>query len=187
VNWTVVRTPEELAVYPFKTNWAAHVITEHFAVRPQQRLLVVYGDGHIHHNGGTLMSDVEAKLDRTQLFAIGTLRDLGNGDAERVATFGDSTRAFFIAAPGFPSTQSLPRDLFYAAAGPLSTYVDALVYLGPDADRDLSNSIELTGAQRAEIARREAIASDSGRLLQLRLGNRKVWFQTHPNDIPERP
>jgi hypothetical protein len=33
VNWAVVRTPEELAVYPFKNNWAAHVITEHFAVK----------------------------------------------------------------------------------------------------------------------------------------------------------
>ena len=187
VNWAVVRTPEELAVYPFKNNWAAHVITEHFAVRPEQRLLVVYGDGHIHHHGGLMMSNLEGQLDRSQLFVIGTIRDLGSGDAERVAKFGDTTRPFFIAATGFVSTQSLPRDLFYATAGPLSNYVDALVYLGPDADRDLSNSIELTEAQRAEIARREAIQSGWERLLQLRLGNRKVWFRTHPNDIPERP
>lgn len=186
VNWVVVQTSDDLAVYPFKTNWAAHVITEHFAVRADQRLLVVYGDGHIHHNGGTMMSNLEAKLDRSQLFVVGTIRDQGTGDAERIARFGDATRPFFIAAAGFSSTQSLPRDLFYAVAGPLSSYIDALVYLGPDADRDLSNSIEFTEAQRAEIARRETIASDP-RLLQLRLGHRDVWFRTHPNDIPKRP
>jgi hypothetical protein len=183
VQWAGVRTAEDLAKYPFKTNWAAHVITEHIAVKPDKRLLVVYGDGHIHHKGGTLMSDVEAKVNAAQLFVVGTIRDRHRGEEERVARLGDPAKPFFVAARNFPAMQSLPGDLFYADAGSLGRSVDAVIYLGPDADRDLSNSLELSEAQRAELARREAIKRD----IQLRLRHRADWFRTHPNDIPNRP
>jgi len=186
VNWAAVRTSDDIAASPFKTNWAAHVITEHFAVRPDQRLLVVYGDGHIHHNGGTLMSDLEAKLDRAKLFVIGTISDLDAGESERVALFGDPTRPSFIVARNFPSSRPYPKDLFYAGSDLLASHVDAVAYLGPDPDRDLSNSIELTEAQRAELARRDGLKGDLRRLMQLRFGHRDIWFRTHPNDIPKR-
>jgi hypothetical protein len=183
VQWANVRTAEDLATYPFKTNWTAHVITEHFAVKPDKRLLVVYGDGHIHHKGGTLMSDVEAKINAQRLFVIGTIGDLHRGEEERVARLGDPAKPFFVTARDFPAMQSLPKDLFYAQAGSLGRYIDAVIYLGPDADRDLSNSLELSEAQREELTRRDAIKRD----IQLRLRHRADWFRTHPNDIPIRP
>jgi hypothetical protein len=183
VPWASARTAEDLANYSFKTNWAAHVITEHFAVKPEKRLLVVYGDGHIHHKGGTLMSDLEAKVNAARLFVVGTIRDRHRSEEERIARLGDPARPFFVPARSFPVMPSLPSDLFYAEAGSLGRYVDAVVYLGPDADRDLSNSLELTEAEREELTRREAIKTD----VRLRLRRRADWFRTHPNDIPDRP
>jgi len=185
VNWATVRTADDIASYPFKTNWAAHVITEHFAVKPEQRLLVVYGDGHIHH-GGTLMSDLDGKLDRARLFVIGTISDLGTDESERVARLGDPTRPFFTDGRNFPASGPYPKALFYAGAAPLISYVEGVVYLGPDPDHNLADSIAFSDAQRAELARRDALRGDARQLMRLRLGHRDVWFRTHPNDIPKR-
>ena len=187
VDWSSVRTVDGLARYPFKNNWAAHVVAEHFAVQPDKRLLVVYGDGHTHHNGGPLMSTLEEKIDRAELFMVGTIRDLESGEKEQVARFGDPSKPFFVTARDFPATESLPGDLFYADAGFLARFVDAVLYLGPEADRDLSNSLELSAAQRAELARREAILGDGRRVMERRLASRDLWFEKHPADLPERP
>ncbi len=187
VNWATVESADDIANYPFKTNWAAHVITEHFAITPHKRLLVVYGDGHIHHNGGTLMSDVEAKLDRANLFVIGKIADLDAGESERIAQFGDPTRPFFVAPPSFPASGPYPKDLFYVDAEPLESYVDAIAYLGPDPDSSLAGSIEFTEAERAELARRRALQGDLRQLMLLRYGRRDFWFRAHPDDIPKRP
>jgi hypothetical protein len=163
------------------------VISEHFAAKPEQRLLVVYGDGHIHHSGGTLMSDLEAKLEQARLFVVGTIGQLAAGEKELVARLGDPARPFYLPARAFPAPGPLPGDLFYAGTGPLAKYVDALVYLGAEANRDLSNSLELSAAESAEVARRDALFENPRRLMELRFGRRGEWFRTHPNEIPQRP
>jgi len=187
VEWAKARTAEDIASYPFKTNWSAHVIAEHFAVEPQRRLLVVYGDGHIHHNGGTLISGVEGGLARDRLFVVGTIADLDSDERERVARLGDPARPFFISARDFPTSGPYPEALFYVDAGRLSSYVDALAYLGPHPDTSLANSIELTDAQRAELARRDALRGNRRQLMELRFARRESWFDSHPHDIPDRP
>jgi hypothetical protein len=82
---------------------------------------------------------------------------------------------------------SYPRALFYARDNPLAQHVDAVAYLGPEPDRDLSNQMELTESEKAEVARRDAIKGDLRELLQLRLGNRDRWFRSHPDDLPRDP
>ena len=133
------------------------------------------------------MLALEEKIDRTQLFTIGTIRDLKNGEEEQVARLGDPAKPFLVKAPDFPVLESLPRDLFYARPDALAHSFDAVLYLGPEADRDLSNSLELSAAQRAELARRESILGDYQAALKARLGSRAQWFETHPRDLSSRP
>lgn len=121
VNWSRVRSAEDIATYPFKTNWAAQ-------------------------------------------------------SSPSISPSGPKNGCWWY-----------PRDLFYAADEPLVSYVDAVVYLGPKPDGDLAGQIELTAAQRADRARREALKGDRRRLMELRFGRRDLWFQDHPNDLPERP
>jgi hypothetical protein len=187
VDWSTVRTAVDLARYPYKNNWAAHVVAEHFALQPEKRLLVVYGDRHIDHDAGPLMLALEEKIDRAQLFTIGTIRALESGEKELVARLGDPSRPFLLGAPGLPALESSPRDLFYARPDSLASFFDAVLYLGPEADRDLSNSLELSAAQRAELARREAILGDYQVAMKSRLASRALWFERHPQDLPERP
>src|SRR5262245_23777916 len=187
VEWSSVRTADDLARYPFKTNWAAHVVIEHVLPEPGRRLLVVYGDRHVNHDGGPLMAALEEKTDRAQLFTIGTIRELKRGQEELVARFGDPSKPFFVKAPDFPAVDVLPGDMFRAEGGSLASSVDAVLYLGPEPDRDLSNSLEFTAAQSAELARRDTIRADGQAVMQLRLRSRELWFQTHPRDLPERP
>lgn len=187
IDWSTVKSTSDVASYPFKNNWAAHVIAEHFARHPERRLLVVYGDGHINHNGGPMMADLESKLDRGRLFVVGTIGSLDSADVERVAGLGDRTRPLLLSARQLPSAGPYPRDLFYAGDDPLAAHVDAVAYLGPEADQDLSNATTLTQEERAELARRDALKGDLRRLMQLRFGRRDRWFRSHPNDIPARP
>lgn len=76
IDWSSVTSATDVASYPFKNNWAAHVIAKHFASDPERRLLVVYGDGHIHHNGGAMMGNLYATVDRAKLFVVGTIEAL---------------------------------------------------------------------------------------------------------------
>lgn len=185
IDWASVRSRADVATYAFKNNWAAHVIAEHFAKAGERRLLVVYGDGHNHHHGGPMMSDLESRIARDRLFVIGTIRDAS--DAEHVARLGDRSRPFYLAAEQLPSQGPYPRDLFYAREDPLVSHVDAVVYLGPEPDRDLANQSELTVREMAEVARRDSIKGDLRQLMRLRLGNRDRWFRLHPNDLPRDP
>lgn len=187
IDWSAVTTAADVARYPFKNNWAAHVIAEHFAPDPERRLLVVYGDGHIHHNGGSMMGNLYATIGRAELFVVGTIDSLEPGDEELVARLGDAARPFFVSGDRLPAAGPYPRALFYARDNPLAQHVDAVAYLGPEPDRDLSNQMELTEEEKAEVARRDAIKGDLRELLQLRLGNRDRWFRSHPDDLPRDP
>ena len=187
VNWATVRTADDIALCPFKSNWATHVIIEHFAKRSDECLLVVYGDGHIHHNGGTMMSELETKIDRARLFVVGTIPDLEEGESDRVALLGNPAQPFVMAARNFPSTFLYPKALFYVTKDSLASYVDEIIYLGPDHDRNLENSIELSKAELAELNRRDMLKGDPRYLMKIRLQHKDVWFRQHPTDIPERP
>lgn len=187
VNWATVQKPEDLAPYPYKNNNTAHLITEHLAHDKSRRVLVVYGDGHIHRNGGTLMAELEAKIDRTQLFVIGTIDDLKTGERDAVSKFGDPAGPFWVTATGFPQKGPYPSDLFYVRSGPVASYVDAIIYLGPEPNRSLLDTVPLSAAQRTEIDRREALLGDPRRVMQIRYGGKDTWFRTHPLDLPQRP
>lgn len=181
IDWSAVNTAADVALYPFKNNWAAHVISEHFAPDPERRLLVVYGDGHIHHNGGGMMGNLYATVGRAQLFVVGTIDSSSSDDTGHVARLGDPARPFYVSGSRLPSTGPYPRNLFYVRDNPLAHHVDAVAYLGPEPDRDLSNQIELTQREKEEVDRRVAIMGDLRQLLQLRLRNRDRWFSSHPN------
>jgi hypothetical protein len=187
IDWSAVNTATDVALYPFKNNWAAHVITEHFALDPERRLLVVYGDAHIYHNGGNMMGRLYGTIDRANLFVVGTIDSPEPEDAGHVARLGDPNRPFYASEGSLPSAGPYPRGLFYVRDEPLAHHVDAVVYLGPEPDRDLSNSIELTQSEKAEVGRRDAIKGDLRRLMQLRYANRDRWFRSHPNDLPRDP
>lgn len=187
VDWKTVRGPADMARFPFKNNTAIHLILEHLAPASERRVLVVYGIGHVHHNGGPLMSGLEDRIDRDQLFVVGTIHTLRMGERDRVRRFGDPDRPFFLRAAGFPTEVPLPEDFFYAAKAPLASHIDAVVYLGPEPDRNLTNTIAFTAAEKVELARRESILQDSRRVLQIRLGGRAEWFRKHPADFPDPP
>lgn len=186
VDWSEVRGADDLAAFPFKTNWAAHVVTGHFASRSGRRLLVVYGDGHIHY-GGTLMSDIQGAVEDDLLYVVGTIADRAGADASAIARLGDPSHAFFARAAGLPSQPPYPDDLFYADSRSLAEVVDAVAYLGPDPDDDLSGTLELDDAQRAELRRRDEMRGDPREAMETRLRNRGRWFSAHPDDLPERP
>ncbi len=185
IRWSRVSAPEDLAPFPFKTNWSAHLIVEHLAPHPDRRALVVYGDGgHIHH-GGTLTGNVEAHIDPDSLFVIGTIRRLAEGDRARVAPFGDPDRPFFLHENDFPDVTRFPDDLFYAEPGRLHEKIDAVVYLGPSSDTGMMGTIPLSTAERRELERREALKGRSA--MEIRYGGRDRWFAAHPGDLPPDP
>lgn len=187
IDWSSVTSATDVASYPFKNNWAAHVIAEHFASDPERRLLVVYGDGHIHHNGGAMMGNLHATVDRAKLFVVGTIEALESEDAQHVARLGDPTRPFFASGERLPSSGPYPGRLFYAREEPLANYVDAVVFLGPEPDRDLTNQLELSEHESAEVDRRNAIKGDLRQLMQMRRESRDRWFRSHPDDLPPDP
>ncbi len=105
------------------------------------------------------MSDLEAQLGRARLFVVGTIYDLAAAESERVARLGDPGRPFFVSGRNLPSSGPYPDDLFYAGSDSLASHGDAVAYLGLEGDRNLMNTIELTGAEQTKIARRGALAA----------------------------
>jgi len=165
IDWSKVQTQEDVARYPFKSNWAAHVIMEHYAPDPSHKLFVIYGEGHVNRHG-TLTADARRTVSLDQWFMVGVIRERG-ADSDRISQLGD------------------PAQPFYAAK--LDSAVNAMVYLGPDPDRSMTHAVELTAAQQAEVARQKQIKGDLRQLMELRYGHRADWFRTHPHDIPPRP
>jgi hypothetical protein len=189
VDWTKVRAAEDLAPYPFKTNFLPHLLVEHLAKMPDRRTLVVYGDCHIHYGASTFMGDVVASLGRGQLFVTGRIGELAPAERDFLAAAGDPTQPFFVPADRLPKDVRLPGSLRVCGEeeSRAPDYIDGLVYLGPTPDRSLIDSIPLTADQRGELARRASIMSDPQRTMRARYRGRALWFRDHPNDVPPPP
>jgi hypothetical protein len=190
VDWTKVRVAEDLAPYPYRTNFMPHLIIEHLAKTPGSKTLVVYGDAHIHYKGNNFMGDLEAALGRTKLFVVGRIGELVPKERAYLAAVGDPNKAFFVESRRFPTTIPWPPSLrvTHEERSPnLADYIDAFIYLGPDPDRNLAGSIPLSAAQQREIDRRNSIMSDPQRTMRARYQGRDQWFRAHPNDVPPRP
>ena len=190
VDWPNVRVPEDLAPYPFKTNFMPHLIIEHLAKTPRNKTLVVYGDGHIRYQGNNFMGDIEAALGRGKLFVVGRIGELRPEERGYLAAIGDPDKPFFVESRRFPTTIPWPASLrtsLEERSQHLADYIDAFVYLGPEPDKDLTGSIPLSAAQQTELDRRFSIMSDPQRTMQARYRGRDRWFRTHPNDFPPRP
>jgi hypothetical protein len=104
---------------------------------------------------------------------------------------GDPAKPFFVDARQFPAGRPWPSSLRTRyeerESGPLADYIDGLLYLGPDRDRDVTGSIPLSEAQKRELDRRNSLRSDPQRAMRARLQGREQWFRGHPNDVPPRP
>ena len=180
---------EDLAPYPFKTNFMPHLIIEHLAKTPGNRTLVVYGDGHIRYQGNNFMGDLEAALGRDKMFVVGRIGELHPEERAYLALVGDPTKVFYVEAGRFPTNTPWPSSLRVSMEerSRLADYIDAFVYLGPEPDRDLTGLIPLSATQQQELNRRNAIVSDGQRAMQARYQGRDRWFKAHPNDVPPRP
>ena len=190
VDWSKVRVAEDLAPYPFKTNWMTHLLIEHLAKTPGNKTLVVYGDGHIRYKGNNFMGDVEYSVGRAKLFVVGRIGELVPEERAYLAAVGDPSKPFFVESRRFPTTMRWPQSLKVAqeeTSANLADYIDAFVYLGPEPDKDMTGSIPLTAAQQRELDRRNSITSDPQRTMQARYKGRDQWFRAHPNDFPPRP
>ena len=187
VGWPNVRIPEDLAPYPFKTNFMPHLIIEHLAKTPGNKTLVVYGDGLIRYRGNNFMGDIEAALGRGELFVVGRIGELRSEERGYLAAVGDPDKPFFVESRRFPTTIPWPASLrtsLEERPEHLADYIDAFVYLGPEPDRLLTGSIPLSAAQQSELDRRLAIMSDPQRTMRVRYQGRNQWFRAHPNDVP---
>jgi hypothetical protein len=185
IDWSRVQTVEDVARYHYKSNWAAHVIMEHFAPDPSRKLLVIYGEGHVNRRG-TLTSEVRQKVSLDRWFMVGVIRERG-ADSSLVARMGDAARPFYLGPAKLPKAPPYPRDLGIARQDSLASAVNAVVYLGPEPDKDMFHAVELSPAWEAEIARHDRIKGDLRQLMKLRYGHRGDWFRTHPDDLPHRP
>ncbi|HEX5966531.1 MAG TPA: hypothetical protein VFY51_11395 [Pyrinomonadaceae bacterium] len=189
-DWSKVKVTEDLGPYPFKTNFMQHLLIEHLAKTPGNKTLVVYGDAHIRLQGSTFMRAVEAAVGRAKLFIVGRIGELRADERAYLAAIGDPNKPFFVESRQFPNKIPWPPSLrvsFEERSDRLADYIDGLVYLGPEADRNLTGSIKLSAAQQRELDRRNAINSDPQRSMRARFQHREQWFRAHPNDFPSRP
>ena len=150
IPWARVRSLEDLAPYPYRTNRVPHLIVEHLAKAAGNKTLVVYGDCHIHY-GANIMSDVVDALGRGQLFVTGRIGEPAPADRVFLAAAGDSRSAFFTLASRFPRGVEVPPSLRVCGENvrtPLADYIDGFVYLGPTPDRNLVGAIPLTRFRR---------------------------------------
>lgn len=191
IDWARVRTPEDLAPYPYKTNLMEHLIPEHLGKIPGNRTLVVYGDAHIHYRGNNFMGEFEAALGRGKLFVVGTVRELREAERGYLAAISDPDKPFFVDARSFPMQQPWPDSLRVNSeeqvSEPLASYIDGLLYLGPEQDRDQTGMIPLSDAQQRELEQRNALRTDQRRVMRARQRGKGGWFHSHPRDFPARP
>lgn len=185
IDWSKVQTQEDVARYAYKSNWAAHVIMEHYAPDPSRKLFVIYGEGHVNRRG-TLTAEARQKVSLDQWFMVGVIRERGDDEA-LIGTLGDALKPFYVGTDRLLSTPPYPKDLGVARQQPLSSAFSAVVYLGPEPDRSMTHAAELTPAQQAELARQNRIKGDLQQLMQLRYSHKPDWFRAHPNDVPPRP
>jgi hypothetical protein len=153
IDWSKVQTQDDLARYPYKSNWAAHVITDHYADETSRKLFVIYGEGHVNRQG-TLTAEARQKVSLDQWFLVGLIREPVT-DHPLIAKMGDPARPFYAAPAQLLATPPYPRDLAIARQQPLTSVMNALVYLGPEPDRSMTRAVDLTPAQQAEVARHD--------------------------------
>lgn len=149
IDWSKVQTQEYVARYPYKSNWAAHVIMEHYAPEPSRKLFVIYGEGHVNRRG-TLTADARQKVSLDQWFMVGVIRERGS-DGDLIAKMGDPAQPFYAGTPRLIATPPYPRDLAIARQQPLASVMNAVVYLGPKPDRSMSHAVELTQRSRQKL------------------------------------
>lgn len=190
IDWARIKAPEDFAPYPYKTNLMPHLILDHLAKTPGNRTLVVYGEAHIRYQGKNFMGEFEAALGRSKLFVVGAVRELQEEERGYLAAIGDPAKPFFADARRFPARQRWPASLRTSfeeqPSQPLANYIDGLLYLGPDRDRDLTGSIPLSEAQKRELDRRNSLQFDPQRVMRARYQGRDRWFRAHPNDVVPR-
>ena len=122
-------------------------------------------------------------LGRDKLYIVGRIGELRPEERPYLAAIGDPSKPFFVDARQFPTNMPWPGSLrvsYEERSERLADYIDGFVYLGPEADRDLTGTIKLSPAQERELARRGAIQSDMQRTMRARLQGRAQWFRTHP-------
>lgn len=76
---------------------------------------------------------------------------------------GDPAQPFYAGTAKLVASPPYPRDLAIARQQPLTSAMNAVVYLGPEPDRSMSHAVELTPAQQAEVARRDRMKGDLSR------------------------
>jgi hypothetical protein len=133
VDWTKVRVTQDLAPYPYKTNFLPHLIIEHLAKTPGNKTLVVYGDAHIHYQGNNFMGDIEAALGRARIFVVGRIGELVPAERVYLAAVGDPNKAFFVESRQFPATIPRPPSLRVTAeerSANLADYIRRLCLSG---------------------------------------------------------
>ncbi|MGQ0642971.1 MAG: hypothetical protein ACT4P6_19680 [Gemmatimonadaceae bacterium] len=111
VDWSKVRVAEDLAPYPFKTNFMQHLLIEHFAKTPGNKTLVVYGDAHIRIEESTFMGEVAAAVGRAKLFIVGRIGECSAEERLYLAAVADPSKPFFVESARFPTTLPWPASL----------------------------------------------------------------------------
>ena len=188
MDWSKMRSAEDIAKIPFRTNWVAHVLLDHYQPNPKQKLpRRLRRWPHLSQPRRHRERHDTRIVDRSKIFVVGTILELKPNERELVARLGDPARPFYLAGESLPKGGPYPNDLFYSKGDPLLDHMDCVAYLGPEADPDLRNKIEFTAAQMAELERRAAVRGDMKELMKLRFAHRAEWFRAHPEDIPERP
>jgi len=193
VKWSAIKSRKDYAHYPYKTNWAAHLITDHLATKPGKKVLVVYGDGHIKHGNGTLTTKINEKVPVDSLFVIGTIRYLREEEKETIEKLGDPMEAFYLGHSKFPDLDWIPDDLkpiIHPSPftwGVLRKKIDAMIYLGPSSDKNLKDTISFSESEIQILAKRDSLKL-SREVSKIRYsGKEDKWFKKHPYDIPEDP
>ncbi len=119
IDWSKVETQEDVARYAYKSNWAAHVIMEHYAPDPSRKLFVIYGEGHVNRRG-TLTAEARLKVSLDQWFMVGVIRERG-ADGDLIARLGDPAQPFYAGTDKLLTTPPYPRDLSIARQQPLES------------------------------------------------------------------
>lgn len=175
VDWSRIRTTDDLARHPPKTNWTAHFLATELWPRTDRRVLVAYGENHNHYRGGGVMGHLLKTVRRSATFVVGSVARLKEGEAAELGRFGDPARPFLARFGAAESEVSLDA-LFYTHGAPVGESLDAILYLGPAADESLRNTLELEPELEAEIRRRTALLVPE--LIELQARYRDGWFQS---------
>jgi hypothetical protein len=93
-----------------------------------------------------------------------------------------------VSASRSHSPASLRTHFEESSERPLADYLDAILYLGPEKDRNLKGALPLSEAPQRELEPRGAIKNaDPRSAMRARSQGRSQWFESHPNDVVPRP